>query len=263
MHFCNPTSVEAVKLPVIKVQYNDELQNARFNNPSNKCDLSDLSSGHWFYKPKGPRPDSIIDVYQQYTLTGMLLLTLYFVNHAYILLLLCAKIVYIVCNEPFFLIGIGPMFFPDSCPSFNDRLAKAKFADQKPSFCMVTTPHLKRLCKILQKDDSSVSQLVGPNASHNCHALEKQEIALATLEPAEAYIPAVQECLNADLKSNSHSNVVVALMPHTHITSHKETISKSTKLTENNQKLLIVPSLAADPSRITVNSPMYESNHLK
>ena len=71
MHFCSPTSIEAVKLPIIKVQYNDDLQNSRFNNPSSKCDLSDLSSGHWFYKPKGPRPDSITDVYQQYVLTGI------------------------------------------------------------------------------------------------------------------------------------------------------------------------------------------------
>ena len=70
-HFCSPTSIEAVKLPIIKVQYNDDLQNTRFNNPSSKCDLSDLSSGHWFYKPKGPRPDSTVDVYQQYTLTGI------------------------------------------------------------------------------------------------------------------------------------------------------------------------------------------------
>ena len=71
MHFCSPTSREAVKLPIIKVQYNDDLQNSRFINPSGKCDLSDLSSGHWFYKPKGPRPDSISDVYQQYALTGI------------------------------------------------------------------------------------------------------------------------------------------------------------------------------------------------
>ena len=161
------------------------------------------------------------------------------------------------------MVGIGPMFFPDSCPSFNDRLAKAKFADQKPSFCLVTTPHLKRLCKILGKDDSASSQLVGPNASHNCHALEKQEIALATLEPAEAYIPAVQECQGSDASSKSHSNIVVALMPHTHITSHEESLSKSAKLTEKDQKLLIVPSLAADPSKITTESPLYENNHLK
>ena len=155
------------------------------------------------------------------------------------------------------------MFFPDSCPTFNDRIAKLKFVDQKPSFCLVTTPHLKRLCKILGKEDSSTSQLVGPNASHNCHALEKQEMALATLEPAEAYIPAIQECQGADASSKSHSNIVVALMPHTHIESHEESLSKSAKLTEKDQKLLLVPSLAADPNRITAGSPMFKSNHLK
>ena len=105
--------------------------------------------------------------------------------------------------------------------------------------------------------------MVGPNASHNCHALEKQEIALATLEPAEAYIPAVQECQGSDASGKSHSNIVVALMPHTHITSHEESLSKSAKLTEKDQKLLIVPSLAADPSKITTDSPLYENNHLK
>lgn len=104
---CQPAAYTAVKVS-FRAQYADKITPIYARTDISTCDLSDMTNAHWFYSPKGPRPNSLRDVWT---------------------------------TPP------NPRWFPDNCPSFNSRLAESKLSKHlRSTICVISSPHTRRLC---------------------------------------------------------------------------------------------------------------------
>jgi len=127
----------------------------------------------------------------------------------------------------------NPRWYPDNCPSFNRRLAEAKAS--KPSLCLVSSPHTRRLCHRMKTEQMY--------SNSTCREGERHEKAVSLIDAGKTLCPTNTSMLVFSLIHHrpDGSHAPIQSVPHVDLPN-----SNSGTFT------VVLATLAADPTKVSV-----------